>query len=486
LTIKNSIRFHLETIAKRFSMDELEYNEKEYLALHPVDLVDVPPPQKDLALIVVIPAYNEEDFIGLTLNSIIQQEFPLQQLEVIVVDNGSKDRTRCIVNEYKLNSELPIILISQPARGCLNAVKMGMDAAIQRFSRIASPRDGIIATIDSDNQVGHCWTDTIHNNMVMQQVDMLRGTTQLVPSLSPESEALLKIFCDLGNRANAFTELAILRISEMLSGISQPFLPQWLPRITGPNFAISRSAYVAVGGLDPREPGDQASHLANPLLQLGGTFLISEDSHLLIETSQRFSNRIENQGLFFGVSRFGNMIELATRFSEASEEVKYPNPAILEAGLHHIKKGLSSNEKEARTEVQELAHRLLSSPTDPNRLFELGHSLDFPRYISLKEAKANFIEMTQRWNGLDYRWAERFLIAKEILRQEVLSYSGQQIALDCIIGNLLNKDWNKNQDIPLHIQRLIKALEKLPKKGKAQWFDVACRVMEEIYANMNA
>lgn len=49
---------------------------------------------------VIIPTLNEEKFIGKCLDSVIVQSYPFGDMDVMVVDGGSKDRTREIVNEY--------------------------------------------------------------------------------------------------------------------------------------------------------------------------------------------------------------------------------------------------------------------------------------------------------------------------------------------------------------------------------------------------
>ncbi|MDE5784110.1 MAG: glycosyltransferase family 2 protein [Prevotella sp.] len=49
---------------------------------------------------VIIPTLNEEKFIGKCLDSVIVQSYPFREMDVMVVDGGSKDRTREIVNEY--------------------------------------------------------------------------------------------------------------------------------------------------------------------------------------------------------------------------------------------------------------------------------------------------------------------------------------------------------------------------------------------------
>ncbi|MDO4197278.1 MAG: glycosyltransferase family 2 protein [Prevotellaceae bacterium] len=47
---------------------------------------------------VVIPTLNEERFIEGCLQSVMKQTFPFEEMDVMVVDGGSKDKTRDIVN----------------------------------------------------------------------------------------------------------------------------------------------------------------------------------------------------------------------------------------------------------------------------------------------------------------------------------------------------------------------------------------------------
>lgn len=54
----------------------------------------------DKQIAVIIPTLNEERFIGGLLDSIISQSYPFNQLDVMVVDGGSVDATKEIVNNY--------------------------------------------------------------------------------------------------------------------------------------------------------------------------------------------------------------------------------------------------------------------------------------------------------------------------------------------------------------------------------------------------
>jgi len=49
---------------------------------------------------IIIPAYNEENYLPLLLDSISKLDWPKEKLEVIVVDNGSTDNTCGIAESY--------------------------------------------------------------------------------------------------------------------------------------------------------------------------------------------------------------------------------------------------------------------------------------------------------------------------------------------------------------------------------------------------
>ncbi len=64
---------------------------------------------------VVVPVRNEEEFIAQTLGYILSQDYPNEQLEVIVADGESDDRTREIVNNIS-EADSRVRLIENPGR----------------------------------------------------------------------------------------------------------------------------------------------------------------------------------------------------------------------------------------------------------------------------------------------------------------------------------------------------------------------------------
>jgi len=85
---------------------------------------------------VVITAYNEEAFVGTALRSALRQTLP--DLEIIVVDDGSEDRTREVVESF---GDERIHLIRQR--------NQGLSAA--RNTGIAAAGCELIAFLDSDD-----------------------------------------------------------------------------------------------------------------------------------------------------------------------------------------------------------------------------------------------------------------------------------------------------------------------------------------------
>jgi len=57
--------------------------------------------QKQLFFSIIIPAHNEEKYIGNTLEKIIGQDYSIENFEVFVIENGSTDKTYEIAKKFE-------------------------------------------------------------------------------------------------------------------------------------------------------------------------------------------------------------------------------------------------------------------------------------------------------------------------------------------------------------------------------------------------
>ena len=56
---------------------------------------------KRINVTIIIPCYNEEKYIGECLESLVENDYPKNKLEILVYDGGSIDNTREIIRGYK-------------------------------------------------------------------------------------------------------------------------------------------------------------------------------------------------------------------------------------------------------------------------------------------------------------------------------------------------------------------------------------------------
>lgn len=78
----------------------------------------------------VIPARNEARYVGAALQSVARQDWPLDDLEAVAVDNGSTDGTAGVVQQFAAaRPDLTVRLVVEPVRGRGRAKNAGARAA---------------------------------------------------------------------------------------------------------------------------------------------------------------------------------------------------------------------------------------------------------------------------------------------------------------------------------------------------------------------
>lgn len=103
-------------------------------------LFESPLPKKDYLISILVPAYNEEDSIQDTIDHVMSLNYPKDKLEVIAINDGSKDKTYKILCELK--NKYPILkILNKENSGKADSLNQGINMS----------KGELIAVVDSDS-----------------------------------------------------------------------------------------------------------------------------------------------------------------------------------------------------------------------------------------------------------------------------------------------------------------------------------------------
>ena len=94
-----------------------------------------------MKLSIIIPVYNSEKYLDKCLTSIINQNY--KNIEIILINDGSKDNSKKIINKYLKNNKKVIKYIEQENSGQAHARNRGLEIATGE----------LITFVDSDDYV---------------------------------------------------------------------------------------------------------------------------------------------------------------------------------------------------------------------------------------------------------------------------------------------------------------------------------------------
>ena len=177
---------------------------------------------------IVVPAYNAGETIGPLLDSLLNLDYP--GYEVIIVNDGSTDRTKEIVERY------PVRLINQPNRGASAARDAGLRAA----------SGDLVAYVDSDVTVTPDWLKHILQPFSDPTIAATTGRTVFLRSEKCASWLRSMDIERRNTRRKVYTRLA-----------------------NGPNAAFRREILLKVGGFDPRWYHAEDTEVSYRIWELG-------------------------------------------------------------------------------------------------------------------------------------------------------------------------------------------------------------------------
>lgn len=165
-------------------------------------------------LAFVIPAYNEEALIGTCIESVLAEiKRSGADVEVVVVNNASKDRTGEIARSYP-----GVTVVDELQKGLVHA----------RHAGFVNSTAELVANIDADTKVPEGWISTVLEEFEKKPELVALSGPYIYYDLSVWNRLLVRLFYYL---------------SYVLYSINRAM-------IQGGNFVIRRSAWIKAGGYD--------------------------------------------------------------------------------------------------------------------------------------------------------------------------------------------------------------------------------------------
>jgi glucosyl-dolichyl phosphate glucuronosyltransferase len=184
-------------------------------------------------LSIIIPTLNRADVLELAIRSFCQQKFPVDNFEIIVVDNASTDRTADVAEQ--LMCEFPLHqlrYVYEPVPGLLSGRHRGALEA----------RGEILTFVDDDIEADPHWLQAIQSSFDDSDVQLVGGRN--LPKYEAEPPEWLDWFWEDHPYGKSFGSLSLLDFGDQVREIDANYV--W-----GLNFSIRKSALLELGGFHP-------------------------------------------------------------------------------------------------------------------------------------------------------------------------------------------------------------------------------------------
>ncbi len=175
---------------------------------------------------VIVPAYNEGAYVERTIKSLLYSDYPADKLEIIAINDGSKDNTWEYICRGANYSPGQVVTINLPEnKGKKHAIYIGTKAA----------RGEVIVTVDSDSSVKSNTLRALVSPMADPEIGAVAGAIRVK---TPEQsfitsllDVLLVFGCEFLRAAQSVTSLVLCTpgaLSAYRKSALMPVIDEWL------------------------------------------------------------------------------------------------------------------------------------------------------------------------------------------------------------------------------------------------------------------
>jgi glycosyltransferase involved in cell wall biosynthesis len=182
---------------------------------------------------IIIPTMNRASSLKLAIQSFCQQDFPIDQYEILVVDNGSTDNTKEITETaIATYPSHQIHYIYEPEPGLLSGRHRGALEA----------QGDILTFVDDDIEADPNWLQAIHSSFDDPTVQLVGGRN--LPKYETDPPEWLDWFWSAHAYGRICANLSLLDFGDQMREIHPNYV--W-----GLNFSIRKRALFELGGFHP-------------------------------------------------------------------------------------------------------------------------------------------------------------------------------------------------------------------------------------------
>jgi len=209
-------------------------------------------------LSVIIPTRNRSEFLRMALQSLQSQTFSLDRYEVLVIDNGSTDATKKVIESFQQS---------------IGNIRYFFDATpglhVGRHVGLREAKEDILVYADDDIEATPTWLEGIAESFQDQEVVLVGGKNLPKYEVAPP-DWIEKMWKEDENGNRILGYLSLLDLGDEIKEINPNY-------VYGCNFSIRKSMLLEAGGFHPdampqeliKYRGDGESHVSTYILSNG-------------------------------------------------------------------------------------------------------------------------------------------------------------------------------------------------------------------------